>query len=154
HEFHIGGLRFGDVVLLEDGAGPDDPRVFDEREVQLKDFSRSGSTFAYSYDFGDNWRHTVELEEWLWLDVFPKKAICEGGARAKPPEDVGGVSGYEHFLEVIGDIEDPEHADIKRWCGGHFDPEWFDLDIVSKDVGNALKPNARRRLHQPKPKRV
>lgn len=154
HEFHIGGLRFGDVALLEDGAGPDDPRVFDEREVQLKDFSRSGSTFAYTYDFGDNWRHTVELEEWLWLDIFPKKAICEDGAFARPPEDVGGISGYEHFLEVIGDPDDPEHADIKRWCGGYFDPEWFDLDIVNKDVGNALKPNVRRRLHQPKQKRV
>jgi hypothetical protein len=153
HEFHIGGLRFGDVAVLEDAAFADDPRVFEEGEVRLRDFSRAGTTFAYNYDFGDDWRHRVELEEWLSLDVSPRKATCAGGARAHPPEDVGGVPGYEHFLEVIGDPEDPEHADIKRWCGGHFDPEWFDLDTVNNDVGNALKPNVRRRLHQPKPKR-
>ena len=75
------------------------------------------------------------------------------GARARPPEDVGGVPGYEHFLAVMADPDDPEHADLKRWCGGHFDPEWFDLALTDKDVRNALRPNVRRRLHQPKPKR-
>ena len=47
----------------------------------------------------------------------------------------------------------PEHAETKRWCGGHFDPEWFDLALTDKDVKNALKPNVRRRLHQPRPAR-
>jgi len=42
---------------------------------------------------------------------------------------------------------------MKQWCGGHFDPEWFDLDRVDKDVRNALKPNVKRPLHQPRPKR-
>ncbi len=76
-------------------------------------------------------------------------------ARAPDPrEDVGGVPGYERFLEIMADRQDPEHADTKRWCGGHFDPEWFDLELVDKDVKNALKPNMRRRLHQPKPARA
>jgi hypothetical protein len=35
---------------------------------------------------------------------------------------------------------------------GYFDPEWFDLKTVNKDVQAALKPNIRRRLYQPKPK--
>jgi hypothetical protein len=43
---------------------------------------------------------------------------------------------------------------MKRWCGGHFDPAWFDLELINKDVRNALRPNAHRRLHQPKPKRA
>jgi hypothetical protein len=42
---------------------------------------------------------------------------------------------------------------MKRWCGGHFDPEWFDLSIVDKDIRKALQPNVRRRLHQPRPRR-
>ncbi|WP_245298560.1 plasmid pRiA4b ORF-3 family protein [Sinorhizobium sp. A49] len=30
------------------------------------------------------------------------------------PEDVGGVSGYERFLETIADREDPEYAETIR----------------------------------------
>ena len=47
HEFRIGGLRYGDPELLEDGAFEDDARVFDEREVRLRDFDREpGATFT------------------------------------------------------------------------------------------------------------
>jgi hypothetical protein len=44
-----------------------------------------------------------------------------------PPEDVGGFGGHERFLAIMADRDDPEHADMKQWCGGHFDPGWFDL---------------------------
>ena len=152
HEFRIGGLRYGDPDV-EDMAFEDSPRLFDEREVKLRDFGReNGVRFTYAYDFGDNWRHTVEIEELLALDIEPNLATCVDGARARPPEDVGGVSGYEAFLAIMADPRDTEHGDMKRWCGGHFDPEWFDLAIVDKDVKNALKANVRRRLHQPKPR--
>jgi hypothetical protein len=154
HEFRIGGLRYGDPELLEDGAFEDDARVFDEREVRLRDFDREpGTTFTYLYDFGDDWHHTVEIEKLLACDVPRKVAACIAGARARPPEDVGGVGGYERFLAIMADPDDPEHAETKRWCGGHFDPEWFDLALTDKDVKNALKPNVRRRLHQPRPAR-
>lgn len=154
HEFRIGGLRYGDADVLEDGSFEDDPRVFEEREVRLRDFTGLKTSFSYVYDFGDNWRHTIEFEELMFLNDIPKHATCLGGARARPPEDVGGISGYEQFLEVINDPENPEHAQIKHWCGGYFDPEWFDLPTVDKDVRNALKPNVKRRLHQPKPRKA
>jgi hypothetical protein len=153
YEYRIGGLRYGDVAVLEEDAFEEDPRVFDQNEVRLRDFSGIGTRFSYVYDFGDNWHHTIELEELLFLKHAPKYATCLDGARARPPEDVGGVPGYEQFLKVIGDPENPEHAAIKHWCGGHFDPEWFDLATIAKDVRNALKPNVKRRLHQSKPKK-
>lgn len=153
HAFHIGGLRYGDVEIEEPGFD-DDPRLFDEREVRLRDFSLGQDMrFEYLYDFGDHWLHVVEFEKLLALDAELKHAACIDGARSRPPEDVGGVSGYERFLEIMADPLDPEHADIKRWCGGHFDPEWFDLALVDRDMKNALKTNVRRRLHQPRPKR-
>jgi hypothetical protein len=71
----------------------------------------------------------------------------------RPPEDVGGKSGYENFLGIISDPKDPIYHEMLTWCGGHFDPEWFDLAIADKDVRNALRPGAKRRLHQPKPKK-
>jgi hypothetical protein len=153
HEFTIGGLRYGDPDS-DDGGYERSARTFDEREVRLLDLDREpGLTFTYLYDFGDDWRHTVEIEALLSLDEAPRAATCIAGARARPPEDVGGALGYEHFLSVMADPNDPEHAELKGWCGGHFDPEWFDLALTDKDVKNALRPNVRRRLHQPKPKR-
>ena len=113
HEFRIGGLRYGDPSLLEEGGFEDDPRVFDEHEVRLRDF-HGLETFVYVYDFGDNWRHTVAIEKLLSLDAAPKQGTCVGDARARPPEDVGGVPGYEHFLAVMADPEDPEHAELQR----------------------------------------
>jgi hypothetical protein len=153
HEFNIGGLRYGDVEI-DEGDFLDGPRLFDEREVRLLDFDRGEVVpFIYLYDFGDCWRHTVEIEQLLVLDVAPKVGACVAGARARPPEDVGGFDGYERFLAIMADRDDPEHADMKQWCGGHFDPDWFDLARTDRDVKNALKANVRRRLHQPKPGR-
>lgn len=117
-----------------------------------RDFAR-GAVFNYVYDFDDNWRHTVMIGEFVALEVAPKHGTCIDGACARPPEDVGGVPGYERFLEIMADKADPEHADTRRWCGGYFDREWFDLAVVDKDVRNALRPNVKRRLHQPKPQR-
>ena len=152
HEFRIGGLSYGDPEMLEDGRAADDPRSFDQQEVRLRDFREPGVVFTYVYDFGDNWRHTVEIEKFLALDEPSRQAACVAGARARPPEDVGGTSGYEGFLKIMADPQHPEYAATKRWCGGHFDPEWFDLKLADKDVRAALKPNIQRRLHQPKPK--
>ena len=154
HEYRIGGLRYGHTEDGDDGGFADSPRLFDEREVRLSDFGNEpGVAFTYIYDLGDNWRHIVEIEKPVALDAAPRLATCVAGARARPPEDVGGFSGYENFLAIMADPSDPEYAETKRWCGGHFDPEWFDLGVTDRDVKNALRTNVRRRLHQPKPRR-
>ncbi len=144
HEFRIGGLRDGDPEV-EDWGDEGSARSFDETQVRLLDFGRSpGLTFAYVYDFGDDWHHTITVEKLLALEFAPRAAACIEGARARPPEDVGGIGNYERFLAIMSDHGDPEHLDTKRWCGGHFDPEWFDLARADKDVRNALKPGVRR----------
>jgi hypothetical protein len=153
HEFDIGGLRYGDPEV-EDLGFEDDPRLFDEGEVRLRDFrSEPGLSFLYIYDLGDNWQHRVEIERLVPLTTAQRQATCLDGARARPPEDVGSVSGYEAFLAIMADPQHPEHRDTKRWAGGHFDPEWFDRETTDKDVRNALRANRRIRLHQPRPKR-
>jgi hypothetical protein len=54
------------------------------------------------------------------------------GKRACPPEDVGGVWGYENFLGIIRDPKHPEHDDTLAWCGDSFDPEAFDIGAVNR----------------------
>jgi hypothetical protein len=83
------------------------------------------------------------------LDPTPRAASCIDCARARRPEDVGGVHGYAGFHDIIANPEDPEHRDTKRWAGGHFDPEWFDRETTDKDVRNALRANRRICMRQP-----
>ncbi|TQM89719.1 plasmid pRiA4b ORF-3 family protein [Roseinatronobacter monicus] len=152
HEFLIGGLRFGDPELLYHDF--DDQKVFDSSEVRLSDFVKQDCGFVYIYDFGDHWQHKITVVDWLALDPVPKHAQCVAGARATPPEDVGGTFGYEMFLEAISDPDHDENADQLYWAGGYFDPDWFDLDLINKDLRNTFRANVRRRLHQPKPKKT
>ena len=53
---------------------------------------------------------------------------CLKGARSCPPEDVGGWPGYADFLDAMSDPEHPDHDERREWIGGHWDPEFFNLD--------------------------
>lgn len=37
------------------------------------------------------------------------------GEGACPPEDVGGIQGYEEFLRVWNDPKHPEHEEMRQW---------------------------------------
>lgn len=53
--------------------------------------------------------------------------FCVGGAGATPPEDCGGVSGYEDFVRAMADVDHPEHGHLAQWIGaGTWDPAAFD----------------------------
>jgi len=150
HEFEVRGLSYGDE-LADAERDDDDARTFEEMEVRLRDFTREpGTFFRYVYDMGDNWVHTVCLEKHVSLEPALKVARCVEGARARPPEDIGGPSGYQEFLEALLDPSHEDHKQMKRWAGGHFDPEWFDFEFINKDVARALHANLKRRVHQPK----
>jgi hypothetical protein len=55
------------------------------------------------------------------------------------------------ILEAVLDRGHEEHRAMLRWACGHFYSEWFDLDLIDKDVGRALHANFKRRARQPKP---
>ena len=147
HDFGVGGLTYGDIELLSAERDDDDARVYDANEVRMRDFSRQpGTSFKYVYDYGDNWRHTVTLEKILAVKPAPKTATCIDGARCCPPEDVGGTSGYFEFQRVMlapdpDEVEEQRH--LKRWSGGKFDSERFDLAKTDKAVRGALRKRRR-----------
>lgn len=89
--------------------------------------------FIYRYDFGDDWRHFVSCEGVRRREPGMKLPCCVSGARACPPEDCGGSSGYLRFLEAISDRKHPEHKDKLAWVGGKFDPDKFDPASIRFD---------------------
>lgn len=93
--------------------------------------TREGQRFTYTYDFGDRWEHTLLVEKILPPQEGFRYPVCLKGARACPPEDIGGVWGYQYFLEAIRDPNHVDHEHYLEWYGGDFDPEAFNLEEVN-----------------------
>lgn len=93
----------------------------------------------YTYDFGDDWDHRVELEKIIPREKDIDYPVCINGKRACPPEDCGGIGGYEDKLEVLKNKQHPEYDDVAEWMGD-FDQEEFDCNtIVFDDPKERLK---------------
>ena len=59
HEFEVGRKRYGIPIPGEDWGEP--PQ--DERRTRLDAIAREGSSFRYTYDFGDGWDHRIVVEK-------------------------------------------------------------------------------------------
>lgn len=109
--------------------------VSDERRHSLSQIAtREKHKFFYEYDFGDSWEHEIVVEKILSPVSGVKYPACIKGKRACPPEDIGGLWGYETFLEAIGDPHHEEHDSYLEWFGGDFDPEACDLDEINQSL--------------------
>ena len=128
HMFDDGDDQYGDVSFEE-------LEFLDEELFYISDvMSQVGDILIYEYDFGDGWRHCLKLEKILPPDPGVRYPVCTAGRRACPPEDVGGVPGYEEFLEALQDEAHPEHEMYVEWIGGDFDPEDFDAEEVTREL--------------------
>ena len=58
---------------------------------------------------------------------------CLAGERACPPEDCGGVNGYQDFLEIMNNPLHQEHQKMMEWYGKKFDSEAFNSEDVRFD---------------------
>ncbi len=58
---------------------------------------------------------------------------CAGGAWRCPPDDCGGIGGFEEFLAAIADPQHDEHEAMLTWAGGAYDPAEFDPVAVRFD---------------------
>ena len=56
---------------------------------------------------------------------------------ACPPEDCGGVLGYENLKEVFSDKKHPEYKDMREWLGLKPRQSW-DLDYIDMELHQAL----------------
>ena len=94
HVFDIAGRQYGGRH-----AGDD---VADEKRPTLNSLVKAGvARFTYTYDFGDNWEHTVVIEKRpppLGPTSYP---TCVAGKRNCPPEDCGGPGAMKNCSKSL-----------------------------------------------------
>jgi hypothetical protein len=137
HVFRIQEPSTGNIIeigLPDDESFADSDPVMTGWEIPVRSYlNEPGQTSNYEYDFGDGWNHQVLLKEIVPRDRDARYPICVGGERACPPEDCGGVWGYQAMLEAISDVTHEQHQEMLQWLGGDFDPERFDSATVKFD---------------------
>ena len=119
-----------DVEEGEDGTLEDDVRL-----DQL--VAEKGDELWYEYDFGHGWDHRLVVEG--VLDEPPTTARCVIGRMACPPEDCGGIGGYEELAAWVrsgyddallpGVFDDAAHA--RDWLPIDWHPDQFDVEEVN-----------------------
>lgn len=126
-----------DIEEGEEGVPEDDVRL--DQLVSIE-----GDGLWYEYDFGDGWDHALRAE--AVLDDPPATVRCIGGRMACPPEDCGGIGGYDELAGWVrseydeallpGVFEDAAHA--HGWLGPEWHPDHFDLDEANAALSVAL----------------
>lgn len=101
----------------------------------LKD---EGDKMMFEYDLGDCWRHDVELKgiRPYKKRENPRITFVDGQGEC-PPEDCGGVSGYEELLAMWRKKrKTKEEKEELEWYGmddKDFNPDEFDREL-GKDI--------------------
>ncbi len=140
YEFRIGG------AMYRDPHPENEPEILNAKRTRIGNVLPGiGAEFEYLYDFGDYWQHHLVLEAILEPSQDALYPRCTGGERSCPPEDVGGIGGYEHYLQAMADASHEEHEDMMAWRGP-FDPEAFSAGNVNKLLEKKFRPVRKRAI--------
>jgi Plasmid pRiA4b ORF-3-like protein len=111
-----------------------DQNILPGWEVPISNYlTEPGMTIQYEYDFGDSWIHEILLESIQIKEKRVKYPKCIAGERACPPEDCGGIPGFEDLLEILKDSKNEEYKDTMEWLVGSYIPEYFEPSKVKFD---------------------
>ncbi|OXL40657.1 hypothetical protein CA284_08595 [Enterobacter mori] len=99
---HLHQFTFKKRVFTEFPSSAEDE---DESEVRLSELlKKRKNTLTYTYDFGDDWEHTLFLEDSDFKPEDPNILYeCFAGENACPPEDCGGSYQYQRMIDAMND---------------------------------------------------
>ncbi|MBS9405530.1 plasmid pRiA4b ORF-3 family protein [Halomonas sp. TRM85114] len=101
------------------------------RNAKLKTIASrlTDNTFHYRYDFGDDWVHRITAEATGLTETNPCPRLIDG-AMACPPEDIGGIAGFEALKDAAAGRGDENGEMLLDAVDGHFDPETLDEEEI------------------------
>jgi len=129
-EFKVNKVRIFDFEEnFDDGSNPAERDSFDTLLNEIVNLIKT--KFTYIYDFGDHWEHDIQVEKILPALKEKSFPICIDGERAGPPEDCGGIWGYQDILKILTDKNHPQYEEITSWLGDEWNAESFNCDHVN-----------------------
>lgn len=144
HDAHLHQFRINNRYIGVPDPESDAPEwhTEDERKVFLNRVLTDDAVFTYLYDFGDGWEHRLLVEEYDDSDDLrcgDGDAWVDAGERACPPEDCGGVGGFQDFLEKLEDEPySDESKELREWAGLDYDPARFDRQAANAAIKRLL----------------
>lgn len=117
----------------DEDFAPGEIKYCDFNDWTLGDLLKTkGDKLTWTYDLGDDFTHTLTLREihrYMRKNGLPPdpEYCITGGENSCPPDDVGGIYGYEHMLEVLQNPDDEEYQEYKDWLPEGFDPKRFNI---------------------------
>ena len=103
------------------------------RTTYIREYLEQNGWFSYVYDMGDFWEHRVTVETVLedYAFDYPQVLKYKGDC---PPEDCGGIWGYERFLDAAADPNHPEHEELTAWGEMQGWPDEYDMESVNDEL--------------------
>jgi len=150
-DYHLYKFEFDKIVITipDDQYAPgelfgEDITELDSEVTKISKLFDANDKCEYEYDFGDSWNHEITVEKRLKDTKKNRIPECIAGARSRPPEDVGGIGGYENFAKIIKDQKNPEREDMLSWAekdtrGRIYDPGYFNINEVNRRLLYALE---------------
>jgi hypothetical protein len=108
-----------------------------DEETRLSEYADKDFRIVYCYDYGDNWNHEITIET-INTGYDKNYPVCLMGEGNAPPEDVGGISGYIEFLNIISNPNHKEYRDTCQWAQSQGYKE-FDIDMINRRLKNILR---------------
>lgn len=137
-EFRAAGCGWGES---DGNYGLDGPSDASKTTLHAAARETGVRTIGYIYDFGDCWDHSIKIERVKLSPPDLGYPFMLDAVGACPPEDCGGVPGYQDFL-----------ADTER--RGDFDPTKVDTERIERalrELAEKWKPRPRAKRTKTKP---
>ena len=137
YQFRKGDVYFVDREQMEDSFGFGRFSYRDMDQCSVDDMlTEKGKRVVFEYDFGDSWEHDVWYKGEREYNPGEKPSITfVKGQGACPPEDCGGIWGYEDLLEIKKKKKRTrDDRERLEWAlmDGDFDPDIFDEEEVNE----------------------
>jgi hypothetical protein len=91
--------------------------------------------FTYVYNFGDQWVHHILVSKIMPSSDFSETdwryPVCLSGERSCPPEDCGGLPGYERLVEAFNAPNTKKSRELLAYYPS-FDPDFFNIDLINE----------------------
>lgn len=148
YQFNTGAPYASDSIRLESEEenlfGYQRHNRYDAEKTFLSDFFNGKlKKMNYTYDFGDDWMHTITVLKKPNEEVlYPK---CIKGENAAPIDDIGGIWGFYELLEIISKKrKTAEDKEMLEWVGipkgkAYNEVYGFDIDEVNQRLIDAFR---------------